>query len=135
VRDPGRRVPPPAIHQPFVADRLIALDEASEETLHFRVRIDDWVEVLRPSDHHFASDNRLDPVVRETVARENPFSWKAQRDDLAPPRRIRLELRHDARTHEHDLVSARTGLSEWPPRLDLNDAVGHVVEQAREMGL
>jgi hypothetical protein len=133
--NPRSGVPSPAIHKPLVANRFVALDEPPEKALHLRMGINDRIEVLGPSDHHIAPDYRLDSIVGEPVTRENPFTRKAERDDLPAPRGIRLEFRYDAGANEQDFVATRSGFPEWPSGFDVNDAVRHFVEQVGEMGL
>src|SRR6476469_2302834 len=124
-----RRIPPSAIDQPFIADRLVALDQLPEKALHFRMSVYDRVEVFGAADHHLASDNRLNPVSGESVAGENAFACKAQRDDLPSPGRIGLKLGQDTGPDEHHFVARRTDLTEGPTRLDLDDPVRHLVEK------
>ena len=90
--------------------------------------IDDRVEVLCASDHHLAPDDRLDSVVCDPIARENPFAGEAQRHDLAAARRIRFELGDDTRADEHYFIATRALFAERPARFDLHDAVRHFVE-------
>jgi len=55
-----------------------------KKTLKLWMRVDDGVEVISAADHHFASNDRLDSVIRKTVARQDPFARKTQGDDLSP---------------------------------------------------
>ena len=70
-------IAPAAIDEPFVADRFVALDEATEEALHLRIVVNDRVEILGFPDHDFASDNRLDAIFGDAIARQNAFARKA----------------------------------------------------------
>src|SRR4051794_38137654 len=92
VCDTSRGVAATAIDEPFIADRFVALDKPTEEALHLRARIDDWIEVLGLSDHDFGSNDGLNAVVGSPVAGQDAFARKAQCDDLAAPRIVGLEF-------------------------------------------
>jgi hypothetical protein len=97
------------------------------------MRSNDRVEVLGATDHHLASDDGLDAVRRGSFARQYAFAGETQRDDLPPAGGIGFEFGEDARTDEHHLTARRSDLAERTPRLDLNHAVRHLIEQIREM--
>src|SRR6476660_1671610 len=128
MRDPRRRITAAAIDQPFIADRLVALDQPPEEALHRWIGVDDRIEVLGLADHDFGSDDRLDSILRRSVARQDTFAWKTQCYDLPPAGCIGLKLRKDARAHEHDFVARGAGIAERPPRFHLDDSMRHLVE-------
>src|SRR5205823_8014148 len=126
MRDASRGIAPAAIDQPFVTDRFVALDQAPEEALQLRVRLDDLVEVLGLADHHLAADDRLDAIFGAPFTREDALAGKAQRYDLSPARIVALELGDDARTDEHHFVARRSGFAEWATRIDLDRPVLHL---------
>src|SRR6185312_13772889 len=47
VRHPGSGIAAAAVHQPFVADRLAALDQTAKKSMQLRVRINDRIEIRR----------------------------------------------------------------------------------------
>jgi hypothetical protein len=93
------------------------------------VSIDDRVEILRPANHDLASDDRLDAIFGDAVARQDSFAREAKGDDLATTGRVRLEFGKDAPAYEHDFVAWSAWFAKWPPRLDLDDTMRHFVEK------
>ena len=85
VGDASRRIAPTAIDQPFVADRLIALQQSPEKSAHFRVGVQQRLEILRLADPDLASDDRLDSVMAQPAARKYALAGKPQCDDLPTP--------------------------------------------------
>src|SRR4051812_31521088 len=89
-----------AINQPFVTDRLVALDQPPEEALQLGMLIDQRIEVASLADHDFAANDRLDSVLCRSAPRQDPFAGEAQRNDLSAARRVRLEFGQYARPDE-----------------------------------
>src|SRR4029078_2066019 len=83
VRDARGRIPPSAVDQPFVANVLIALEQAAEEALKLGMLIDQRIEITRLADHPLAAHDGLDTVKSRSLARQDPFAGEAERDDLA----------------------------------------------------
>src|SRR3954447_8154344 len=96
---------------------------------HFGMLLDQRVEVARLADHHFAAHNRLNAVMRRRIVRQDSLPGKAKRDDLAPARRVGLELRQYPRPDEHHLIAWSAGLAERASRLHLEQPVWQRVEK------
>ena len=102
--DTRRGVPPSRIDQPFVTDRILALDEFPEEARYFGIGVDDLVEIIGLADQDLAPDDRLDAIVGRTVVGQDPFAGKSQGYDLPPSAAVALEFRKQAGADQHHLV-------------------------------
>src|SRR6476660_5846997 len=76
------RVASAAVDEPLVTDRLIPLDQAAEKALHFRMCVDNRVEVFGLPNHYFAADDCLNAIFGDAVAGQDPLTGKSERDDL-----------------------------------------------------
>src|SRR5205085_8408255 len=89
----GGRIAAAAIDQPFVADRLVALDQPPEKALQGWVGLHDRIEIGRLADEHLALDDRLDAVSCGALAGEDAFTGEAKGDDLPSAAVVGLEFR------------------------------------------
>ncbi|NUR45425.1 MAG: hypothetical protein HOP91_04600 [Sphingomonas sp.] len=132
MSDARSGIPPPAIDEPLISNVLIALEQPAEKLPHRRVLLYERIEVFSLADHHFATNDRLNPVMSGTLPRQDTFAREAQGHDLAASRCIWLELCENAGSDEHYLVAWAAGLAEGAARFYLDHAVWHVVEQVSE---
>ena len=135
MSDPRRRIAPPAIDQPFVADRFVALDQPPEESLHLGMRVDDRVEILGLADHAPRFGRSPGCHIRRCLRAAGCLRREAQRDDLPPAGVVGLELGEDPGADEHDFVARRARFAEGPARIDLDTLCGMFVEQIGKLRL
>src|SRR6476661_3073699 len=133
--NPSGRIAAAAIDEPLVADVFVALQETAKELLHFRVLLNQWVEVACLTDHDFAANYGLDAIVSGARSRQDTLAGEAKRHNLAAAGRIGLELRENPRPDEHDFVPRTAGLAKGPPRFNLDDPVRNRIQHVGQTRL